>query len=128
MQSLFNDTSTIAALATPTGVGAVSLIRISGPAALAVANLATAGQASLMSPRTAHRCRIRDANGNVLDDGLMLVFRAPHSFTGEDCVEFSGHGGMLVTREVLARLTVLRDAWGEMLQTCNAPPSIAGVC
>ncbi|MEI6675004.1 MAG: tRNA uridine-5-carboxymethylaminomethyl(34) synthesis GTPase MnmE [Verrucomicrobiota bacterium] len=97
-------TTTIAAVATPTGVGAVSLVRVSGPSAIAVADLATAGRASLMSPRTATRCRIVDAASNVLDDGLMLIFRAPNSFTGEDCVEFSGHGGMLVTREVLARL------------------------
>jgi tRNA modification GTPase len=103
MQSVAGAT-TIAALATPTGVGAVSLLRVSGPAALAVADLASAGRASLMTPRTATRCRILDASGNTLDDGLMLVFRAPNSFTGEDCVEFAGHGGMLVTREVLTRL------------------------
>ena len=97
-------TTTIAALATPPGVGAVSLLRLSGPAALAVADLATGGRAARMPPRVSHHCRILDAAGEVLDDGLMVVFRAPNSFTGEDCVEFSGHGGMLVTREVLARL------------------------
>ena len=97
-------TTTIAAVATPTGVGAVSLVRLSGPAALAVADLATGGRAAGMTPRHAHHCRIVDAAGEVLDDGLMVVFRAPNSFTGEDSVEFSGHGGMLVTREVLARL------------------------
>jgi tRNA modification GTPase len=96
--------TTIAAIATPAGVGAVSLVRVSGPAALAVVDLASAGRASLMTPRAATRCRILDASGNVLDDGLMLVFRAPNSFAGEDCVEFTGHGGMLVTHEVLARL------------------------
>jgi tRNA modification GTPase len=95
---------TIAAVATPPGVGAVALVRISGPAALAVADRATAGRASLMAPRMAHRCRILDASGNVLDDGLMTVFRSPNSFTGDDCVEFTGHGGLLVTREVLARV------------------------
>ncbi|MEI6655965.1 MAG: tRNA uridine-5-carboxymethylaminomethyl(34) synthesis GTPase MnmE, partial [Verrucomicrobiota bacterium] len=77
--------TTIAAVATPTGVGAVSLVRVSGPLAIAVADLATAGRASLMSPRTATRCRILDTAGNVLDDGLMLVFKAPNSFTGEAC-------------------------------------------
>jgi tRNA modification GTPase len=97
-------TTTIAAVATPPGVGAVSLVRLSGPAAVAVADLASAGQASRLVPRSAQRCRILDAAANVLDDGLMVVFRAPNSYTGEDCVEFSGHGGMLVTRDVLARL------------------------
>lgn len=96
-------TTTIAAVATPAGVGAVSLVRVSGPLALAVADVATGGRASRMVPRRAHHCRILDAAGDVLDDGLMVVFRAPNSFTGEDSVEFSGHGGMLVTREVLAR-------------------------
>jgi len=96
--------ATIAALATPPGVGAVSLVRLSGPSAIAVANLATGGRAARMTPRSSNHCRILDATGEVLDDGLMVVFIAPNSFTGEDCVEFSGHGGMLVTREVLARL------------------------
>lgn len=104
MQPSSDNPTTIAAIATPPGTGAVSLVRISGPAALAVADLATAGRASLTAPRSARRCCILDASGKVLDDGLMVVFRSPNSFTGEDCVEFSGHGGMLVTREVLARL------------------------
>lgn len=97
--------STIAAIATPAGTGAVSLIRLSGPQALAVAELATGGRITAgLPPRTAHRCRIFDETGQALDDGLMTVFRAPNSFTGEDCVEFTGHGGLLVTGEVLARL------------------------
>jgi tRNA modification GTPase len=106
MQSIAGQptTTTIAAVATPPGVGAVSLVRLSGPAAVAVADLASAGQASRLAPRSAQRCRILDAAANVIDDGLMVVFRAPNSYTGEDCVEFSGHGGMLVTRDVLARL------------------------
>jgi tRNA modification GTPase len=54
-------------------------------------------------PRTLRYCRIIEANGQILDDGLMTVFRAPNSYTGEDSVEFTGHGGILVTREVLAR-------------------------
>ncbi|MCX6878305.1 MAG: tRNA uridine-5-carboxymethylaminomethyl(34) synthesis GTPase MnmE [Verrucomicrobia bacterium] len=104
MQPIPRNLTTIAAVATPPGVGAVSLVRVSGPAALTIADLATGRRMSLMTPRTACRCRILDAAGKVLDDGLMTVFRTPNSFTGEDCVEFSGHGGMLVTREVLARL------------------------
>jgi tRNA modification GTPase len=104
MQPFSSNPSTIAAVATPPGVGAVALLRITGPAALAIADAASAGRASLMTPRVAHRCSILDASGDVLDDGLMTVFRSPNSFTGEDCVEFTGHGGLLVTREVLARM------------------------
>jgi len=95
--------TTIAAIATPPGMGAVSLLRVSGPEALAVADLTTGGKASLALPRTACYCRIIDADGRVLDDGLLTVFRGPNSYTGEDAVEFTGHGGVLVTREVLAR-------------------------
>ncbi len=95
---------TIAAVATPAGTGAVSMIRISGPQALVVADLATGGKASTLMPRTVRLCRIRDGVGEILDDGLLTVFRAPHSYTGEDCAEFTGHGGILVTREVLGRI------------------------
>ncbi|HVJ46128.1 MAG TPA: tRNA uridine-5-carboxymethylaminomethyl(34) synthesis GTPase MnmE [Luteolibacter sp.] len=94
--------TTIAAIATPAGTGAVSMIRVSGPEAIRIADRVTGGKASTVMPRTARHCRILD-EGEIIDDGLMTVFRAPNSFTGEDSVEFTGHGGMLVTREVLAR-------------------------
>jgi tRNA modification GTPase len=95
--------STIAAIASPTGVGAISLIRVSGPRAIEIADLACGGIASATMPRVARRCKIRDAAGSVIDDGLLTVFLCPNSFTGEDTVEFAGHGGILVTRETLAR-------------------------
>jgi len=93
---------TIAAIASPIGVGAVSLIRLSGPDALEIAHKATAGR-TRDTPRVAQYCHIRDAVGEILDDGLLTYFKGPHSYTGEDSVEFTGHGGMLVTREVLLR-------------------------
>ena len=95
--------TTIAAIATPPGMGAVSLLRVSGPNAIAVADAATGGQASPLAPRMSHYCRIKDANGQILDDGLLTVFRGNSSYTGEDSIEFTGHGGVLVTREVLGR-------------------------
>jgi tRNA modification GTPase len=98
-----HQTTTIAAIATPTGVGAVSMIRISGPQALQIADMASEGCASAQAPRSTRHCRVRDARGNVIDDGLLTIFRAPHSYTGEDTAEFTGHGGILVTREILAR-------------------------
>lgn len=94
--------TTIAAIATPPGMGAVSLIRVSGPGAIAVAHGAT-GRVSSAAPRTAQYCKIRDAAGEILDDGILTIYLGPNSYTGEDCVEFTGHGGILVTREVLAR-------------------------
>jgi tRNA modification GTPase len=96
--------TTIAAIASPPGMGAVSLLRISGPAAIQIADKATGGKASGLLPRTVRYCHIRDAGGEVLDDGLLTVFHGPHSYTGEDSVEFTGHGGILVTREVLGRV------------------------
>jgi tRNA modification GTPase len=94
---------TVAALASPPGMGAVSLIRISGPRAVAIADGATKGFAGSLPPRVAGYCKIIDEQGAIIDDGLLTVFRGPKSYTGEDCVEFTGHGGILVTREVLGR-------------------------
>ena len=107
--------TTIAALATPPGTGAVALVRISGPEAVEVAARATDGMVAGQAPRTARHCRVRDAGGGVIDNGLLTVFPGPHSYTGEDCVEFSGHGGVLVSREVLERLLA-----------CGAVPAAPG--
>ena len=97
------DRTTIAAVASPPGMGAVSLVRISGPDAIQVADRATGGKAATLLPRTVRYCRVTDARGEVLDDGLLTVFHGPHSYTGEDCAEFTGHGGVLATSEVLGR-------------------------
>jgi tRNA modification GTPase len=107
--------TTVAAIASPPGTGAVALIRISGPDAIRIADRATDGRVSAQTPRQTRRCRVIDADGLVLDDGLITVFEGPRSFTGEDCVEFAGHGGILVTREVLARIL-----------SCGASPAPPG--
>lgn len=105
--------TTIAAIATPAGTGALSLIRLSGPQAFAIAARAIGAAAPPGPPRRAVHRRILDANGETIDDGLLTCFPAPHSHTGEDCVEFTGHGGVLVTREVLQRfLTCGAEAAG----------------
>jgi tRNA modification GTPase len=95
--------STIAAIATAPGTGALSLIRLSGPDAVSVADRATGGKITGLAPRHARHCQVIDAGGETIDDGVLTIFRGPHSHTGEDCVEFTGHGGILVTREVLGR-------------------------
>ncbi len=84
-------------------MGAISLLRISGPEAVEIADRATGGMASSLLPRTTRYCGVLDSNGQIIDDGLLTVFHGPRSFTGEDSVEFTGHGGILVTREVLGR-------------------------
>lgn len=97
------DRTTIAAIATPPGVGGLATIRISGPDAVLVADRATRGKAGRMPPRAAAHTRLFDADGEIIDDGMLTVFHAPKSYTGEETVEFTGHGGLLVTSVVLNR-------------------------
>ena len=94
-------TETIAAIATPPGIGGVGIIRISGPRAPEVARLVTGG---LPSPRVARFSRFRDHKGEVIDEGIVLYFPAPHSFTGEDILELQGHGGPVVLDMLLQRV------------------------
>jgi tRNA modification GTPase len=91
---------TIAALATPPGIGAIAVIRLSGPKAAAIARELTGGGA--LEPRRAHLRHFRDAGGALLDRGLVLYFPAPRSFTGEDVVELHCHGGRAVGDALLA--------------------------
>lgn len=96
---------TIAALSTPQGKGGVAVIRISGADAIAVAErvflLKSGERLSAVAPRLAVYGDIVDGEETV-DDGLATVFRAPRSFTGEDTVEISCHGGIYVTQRVLS--------------------------
>ncbi len=99
---------TIAAIATPLGEGGISVIRISGPNAISVADkcfFAFSGEAlSSLGGYRASYGKITDTNGSTLDDAVALVFRAPKSYTGEDVVEFSVHGGTIIARQVLRRV------------------------
>lgn len=101
--SATHESSTVAAIATAAGTGAVSLIRLSGPQAREVAVRACGMNPADFSARKTRRCRVRAADGSILDDGLLTFYQAPRSYTGEHVVEFTGHGGILVTREVLQR-------------------------
>ncbi|MEJ1295941.1 MAG: tRNA uridine-5-carboxymethylaminomethyl(34) synthesis GTPase MnmE [Candidatus Sedimenticola sp. (ex Thyasira tokunagai)] len=96
-----NTQETIAAIATPPGIGGVGIIRISGKDLTAIAE-ALIGR--LPSPRQAHFCRFRDADDGVIDEGIALYFTAPHSFTGEDVLELQGHGGPVVMDLLLQRV------------------------
>ena len=90
---------TIAALATAPGVGAVAVVRLSGPQARDIAHALTG---ATPQPRYAELCTFRDANGAALDRGLVLLFAGPQSFTGEDVVELHCHGGRIVSDALLA--------------------------
>lgn len=94
-----NARDTIAAIATPPGTGGVSIIRISGRDALAIAGCLSG---ITPAPRRATLAHIRDTHGDTLDQALLLYYPAPHSYTGEDTLEIQGHGGIAVTQAVLA--------------------------
>lgn len=101
---MLNDT--IAAISTAPGEAAISVLRVTGPQALSLAARVIKAKfpISELSARTAHRSCVVDAEGRLLDEGLVLIFRAPASYTGEDVIEFQGHGGLLVTQKVLEAL------------------------
>lgn len=96
---------TIAAIATPPGEGGIGIVRISGPAAFSIADrlfTTRAGAPSLLPSHTIHYGLIRDPeSGEHIDDALLLPFRKPRSYTGEDVVEFSCHGGPVTLGRVL---------------------------
>lgn len=94
---------TIAAISTALGEAAISVLRLSGPQALSIAAQAFRLPSALPS-RVAHLVHAVDVEGNAFDQGLLLHFRGPASYTGEDVIEFHGHGGVLVTQRVLERL------------------------
>ncbi len=99
-----NSTDTIAAIATPPGRGGIGVVRVSGPAAPA---LAQAVLGKLPRPRRATLAQFHDADGKPIDAGLALYFPAPRSYTGEDVLELQGHGGPVVLDMLLARLLAL---------------------
>lgn len=92
---------TIAAIATPPGEGGVAIIRISGDEALIVASRIYSGPVHQYATHTAHYGQIRNAQGEHLDDVLLLVMLGRRSYTGETTVEIHCHGGSLITRRVL---------------------------
>ena len=94
-------TDTIAAIATPAGVGGIGIIRVSGPRA---SELASAITGSSVIARQAMFRRFLDENGRLIDEGILLFFSAPESYTGEDVCEFQCHGSPVVLNLLLSRL------------------------
>ncbi|MCT8690464.1 tRNA uridine-5-carboxymethylaminomethyl(34) synthesis GTPase MnmE [Glaesserella parasuis] len=92
---------TIAAQATPIGRGGIGILRVSGPLATEVAQ-AVLGKCP--KPRIADYLPFKDEDGTVLDQGIALFFKAPHSFTGEDVLELQGHGGQVILDLLLNRI------------------------
>ena len=95
---------TIAAIATPPGTGGIGIVRLSGIQALAIAE--ELSQSELEPGKIQFRSFI-DGIGEAIDHGLCLYFKAPHSFSGEDCVEIQAHGGPIVLDMLLERVCAL---------------------
>lgn len=91
--------STITALATASGVASISIIRLSGEQALTIASKIAKNKN--LTPRIATLSTLYDANNDAIDQAIVIYFKAPNSFTGEDIVEFQCHGGAIVAQAVL---------------------------
>lgn len=92
---------TIVAISTPPGEGGISIIRISGTHAIRIAEAVFSGPVSSYHSHTAHLGIVHDKQGDRLDEALLLLMRAPRSYTGEDTIELQCHGGMIASRKVL---------------------------
>ncbi|MGI9295829.1 MAG: tRNA modification GTPase, partial [Pseudomonadales bacterium] len=92
---------TIAAIATPPGRGGIGIIRLSGPQARQIAEQLCK---QTLIPRHAHYCSLLSADTpqDLIDQGIVLFFPAPNSFTGEDVVELQGHGGPIILDQLLS--------------------------
>ena len=97
--------TTIAAIATPLAPGAIGIVRISGPASLKIADAVYQGKPPLPSQRPGNtfvHCFIKSSKtGEIIDEAIMLIFRAPHSYTRQHVVEIQTHGGRIQSRRVL---------------------------
>jgi tRNA modification GTPase len=101
------DSFTIVAPATPPAAGGVGILRLSGPAALPIALAVAPGVEAAPVPRHAYFAKFVGEGGSVLDEGLFIYFRAPHSYTGEDVVELQAHGSPRLMQVLQSE--VLRD-------------------
>ncbi len=94
-----NIQNSIAAIATAYGVSSISIIRVSGEAALSIAQKIS--HLKNITPRYAHLTSLYTSDDTLIDQAIMIYFAAPNSFTGEEIVEFQCHGGMIVAQEIL---------------------------
>ena len=93
------DNATIVAIATANGIGSISIVRISGANALEIATKIS--KKTTFQPRLATLSSLYDTNNEVIDEALVLYFKAPFSFTGEDVIEFQCHGGVAIANMLI---------------------------
>ena len=99
-----NHADTIVAIATAAGAGGVGIVRMSGPRACVIGE---AVSATALVARHAQYARFTDTEGEVIDDGIVLYFAAPASYTGEDVVELQAHGSPVLLHQLLGRCLAL---------------------
>lgn len=98
----YNLNDTIVALATPQGVGAIGVIRLSGPLAISICNSVFKGKdLNKEASHTLHFGKIVDIQGEIIDEVLVSIFNGPNSYTGENVVEISCHGSPYILQRVL---------------------------
>lgn len=93
------DDATIVAIATANGIGSISIVRISGVNALEIARKIS--RKNNFTPRLATLSYLYDSNNEIIDEALVLYFKAPFSFTGEDVIEFQCHGGIAIANIII---------------------------
>lgn len=98
------ENDTITAIATSTGRGGIAIIRVSGPSSQ---NIAKSLGGVTPEPRKANYCVFKDADGEIVDKGILILFLQPASYTGEDMLELHCHGGSVVSRLLLKRVIEL---------------------
>lgn len=108
---------TIVAAATPNGTGAISIVRLSGPKSYELATklincgdnvkLNTANTKSALKPRYAHLRKLYTQNKELIDEAIVIYFKAPNTFSGEDIIEFQTHGGDAVKNAIIDELLAL---------------------
>ncbi len=94
---IINDT--ICAVATAHGVGGISIVRLSGDKAVEIAKKITVK--NNFKPRYAHLCNLYDKDSSLIDEAIVIYFKNPKSFTGEDVVEFQSHGGFVTASRIV---------------------------
>ena len=96
---------TIVAVSTPHGMGGIAVVRVSGPDALTTVEKRWKGaRLDTMQSHTAHLGQLLDTQGELLDEVVLTLYRAPHSFTGEDVVEVACHGSVWIQRQIVNTL------------------------
>jgi len=99
--------STITAIATPHGTGSISIVRISGKNAVEIALKIIKKDKEFLKPRYANLLNLYDEKDRIVDKGIVIFFKAPHSFTGENIVEFQTHGGVIISQILIKTILKL---------------------